>query len=337
MGSSSDFSPAEILKKEFIDTGYIAGVSQLFVSHPHDDHFDESDKMVFETLGNIDIDYVTMPNFENFKDGMGTGRMDEKLDEQFLLEQAENKVSAKEVLNRYKKIYGERKPPLVIFPGPISCGNSRIDCGLFYMRPPEVKTIHESSAQDYANGTSLCLYYRHNSHAIWIPGDITPDVMSKLLIPNDNRVERRYVSLNETHKLCEQSTLYGYDYSQSSNNPNLAELLSDANIKLINVAPHHGLQSCYSEDFFAVAKPIVNIISESSGNNGTVDTRYSTHDKGVYVRSGEDCSQDSGGKRKSLTTRKDGHILMVLGSDGDPVIYHSTEIEKIIHAMNELS
>lgn len=334
MGSSEDFSPAEVIKDEFIDTGYIKGVSQLFVSHPHKDHFQESDVMIGGTIKQESIELITMPNFEDFSEEDSVGRKNEKLDETFLSQQM-----SEDDIKQYKAIYADRKPPLCVVYADDKHDNSvneDIECGLFYMRPPDVKEIHGESVQEYGNGTSLCFYYRHNKHVIWIQGDITPEVMKKMINASSDEIERRFSHLKAAN-LQENDSLYGYNPLRSGDNPYPSSLLSDADMRLINVAPHHGLQSCYSEDFFEVANPIVNIISESHGNNGTVDRRYSNHDKGVYVRSGEDCSQDTGGKRKSLTTRKDGHILMVLGSDGDPVFYHSTAIEQIINAMNELS
>lgn len=334
MGSSEDFSPAEVIKEKIIDTGLIKGVAQLIVSHPHKDHYQESEKMIGEVIKEKAIDLITMPHFEDYSTEDNKGRKDEKLDKEFLSEQM-----SEEDIDQYKTIYGNRKPPLstIYTNGRYDNRvNQDIECGLFYMRPPDVKELHGDSVQHYGNGTSLCFYYRHNKHAIWIQGDITPEVMKKMINASSDEIERRFSHLKAAN-LQENNTSYGYDPIRSSDNPYPSSLLSDSNMKLINVAPHHGLQSCYSDDFFAVAKPIVNIISESSGNNGTVDTRYSNHDKGVYVKSGEDCSQDSGGKRKSLTTRKDGHILMILGGDGDPVFYHSTDIELIINAINKLA
>ena len=328
MGSSEDFSPAKVIKEKFIDTGYIKGVSQLFVSHPHKDHFQESDNMLSGIKAKLGIDLITMPNFKDFKNGEGEGRKDEKLDESFLSQQMKD-----EDLNAYKRIYGDRQPPLVVTSQPVTSAKEDIQSGLFYMRPPDVKGIHGASVQHYGNGTSLCFYYRHNSHAIWLQGDVTPEVMKQMLNASSDELERRFAALAVSDVLS-QCAAYSYSPSESGKNPYPADVLSRSNLKLVNIASHHGLESGYCEEFFDVVTPIVNIISESSTNIGNVDARYSKNAEGIYVHSGKHFFRDNQ-KRYSLTTRQDGHILIVMGKGtSQPIIYHSKDVEEILSAMN---
>lgn len=88
------------------------------------------------------------------------------------------------------------------------------------------------------------------------------------------------------------------------------------------------------KSFFDVVTPVANIISESSTNIGNVDARYSKKADGVYIHRGKYFFRDEQ-KRYSLTTRQDGHILIIMGKGtSQPTIYHSKEVDEILNAMN---
>lgn len=340
MGSSTETKPSKILEDNIME--YISSIKQLIVSHPHKDHYSDSTEMLsmLERTGK-NVELVTLPNFvkrENYKARVNQDGNVEEVKNECLNESLLENMS-EEDKKQYKDIYGERKPPLrAIYPD-AECAklNAELECAIFYVRPPEVEELH-SSAQEYGNGTSICFYYRHNNHVLFLPGDITPAAMKELLIDSD-KTEKRYSSI--------ASKAPGYNpkkvqsaRDKNAKNPNLLSLLTDASLSIINVAPHHGLESCYCEDFFDVVNPLVNIVSEKSGEDGKVDDRYTQKIKhGVFLKSGKHpIVQEQGGKRKRLTTRQDGHLLIVMGQDeAQPVFYHSSEVCDLFEVLDELA
>lgn len=327
MGNDAETEPSQILKDNLF--GHIRAIKQLVVSHPHKDHYSGSSEMM-EMLKaeRMTPALVTMPNFVE-RDASDDEVKDECLNEDLLTSMSDDDKE------RYKSIYGDRTPPLQVMQkdGSMASAQRKFECALFYVRPPEVEELH-SSGQEYANGTSLCYYLRHNNHAIFFAGDITPAAMKELINATD-KTEKRYSCLSPSN-----STEYPESaHDKNAKNPNLADLLSNENISLINVAPHHGLESCYCDEFFQTARPLVNIVSEKSGEDSTVDKRYSTViENGVYVKSGVPATQDRGEKRKMLTTRKDGHILIIMGHESSaPVFYHSKNVSDLFAVLNDLS
>jgi competence protein ComEC len=78
------------------------------------------------------------------------------------------------------------------------------------------------------------------------------------------------------------------------------------------IASHHGHDSGYcSEVFDAMGDPLVNIIS-ARHDDASVSSQYSARAKGVIL---------NGQTRKSLTTRKDGTILIEVTSDSKYEVY----------------
>ena len=100
-------------------------------------------------------------------------------------------------------------------------------------------------------------------------------------------------------------------HEETGSQPTLKELLGRGLTVL--VAPHHGLESCYSKELFAVmrgGKPSLNVLSErrkAHNGDGTTDARYQSE---VGARG---LSVDVNGNRavhRSVSTKNGHHILI---------------------------
>ncbi len=76
------------------------------------------------------------------------------------------------------------------------------------------------------------------------------------------------------------------------------------------VAPHHGRESGYYEEFVDLVHPYITIISDKNGTDTSASQKYTNKSKGYKVHNkltGE--TED----RYCLTTRKDGNIEVIFG------------------------
>lgn len=82
------------------------------------------------------------------------------------------------------------------------------------------------------------------------------------------------------------------------------------------VAPHHGCESGYNEDFVKLVHPYLTIISDTVKGETSVTEKYTSKSKGWQVwKSGEETQIE----RKCLTTRNDGNIQVVFGESDNPL------------------
>jgi hypothetical protein len=143
------------------------------------------------------------------------------------------------------------------------------EINLFYLKPGYCENI-EDLKSGYPNNISLVLFIRAGNKTVLFPGDILKQGMSHL-INNDN--EFKEIIANN-----------GVDYL---------------------VAPHHGLQTSFSEDLFQTIEnnmTRLNIISEkirnqkSNENRSDVDTRYYSSDYSTGDNTlGQNAVKTSGG------------------------------------------
>lgn len=307
LGNSEDFSPVEFITKQILP--HLAkyektnNPGQLIISHPHQDHIQETDK-INEIMQKYHPGLITGPHNKEIE-----GQEDERLD----FSRIENEDN-KDIISEYKKLFNNRTPPLQTLKRE-SCPetNGNVVCGLYYMRPPEVDKIHPDDDHKYGNGVSLCFYLRHNNHSIWISGDVTPEVHEEILT-GEKSIERRFTYFQEAPKETPQDF-----HSKTSSQPTPEELFDNHGLTLL-VAPHHGLESCFCQSLFDLipgGKTSLNIISDKrhvGENDGEVDKRYSDadHSKGMYVNI--DGSQYLS---QSVSTRNGHHMLFILGRDSE--------------------
>lgn len=306
LGSSDDFAPTDFVGKEITPrlTKYSErSLSQLFLSHPHADHIAEVGKITAK--GELDAALITCPNEKCPDEAVDWSR----------LERDDNH----DLLAAYKKTCEKRNPPLqTLNRSLVACWIPNVEYGLYYMRPPLVSKEHEASDQHYGNGLSLVVYLRHGYQSILIPGDLTPEVMKKLL-PADQGIERRYTYLSG-----EPAGTPNDFNSRTSSQPSLKTLLGNRGLTIL-MPPHHGLESCYSAELFNAikgGKPMLNVISEkrhTGENDGAIHPRYQRED------GADGCTVDNEGKKEfdySISTRNNQHILLVLeGTKTTPRVY----------------
>ena len=76
------------------------------------------------------------------------------------------------------------------------------------------------------------------------------------------------------------------------------------------VAPHHGRESGYCEEFVDLVSPRITIISDKSGVDTSASQKYTKKSKGFQVYN---TSTGTNEFRSCLTTRKDGNIDITFG------------------------
>lgn len=82
----------------------------------------------------------------------------------------------------------------------------------------------------------------------------------------------------------------------------------------ILVAPHHGRESGYQDDFVSWVNPALTIISDTKKSNASAVDKYLKKTRGwkVWDRNG------NSSERFCLTTRSDGNIKVTFGESDDP-------------------
>ena len=76
------------------------------------------------------------------------------------------------------------------------------------------------------------------------------------------------------------------------------------------VAPHHGRESGYHEEFVDLVKPDITIISDKSKTDTSASKKYSNKSKGYKVNNKLTEKKED---RYCLATRKDGNIEVIVG------------------------
>ncbi|MFZ5994788.1 MAG: hypothetical protein ACOYU4_07365 [Thermodesulfobacteriota bacterium] len=322
-GSSEDFKPSDFLQKNIIphlDKYKNCRIAQTIISHPHADHI-------------TNISCLTTPDKDKspFYSSLHTCPHD-KTDgsakpEALDWSRIKNPKESDDEINIYKSLYEKRTLPLqtILFDSTRSIPN--LEYGLYYVRPPVVGEIFPDNDQEYANGTSMIVFYRHGYHTLLVPGDINPDTFKHLLDEGDG-LEKRYTVFDRR-----QSTSHPTWHNATGNQSSLKSLLGTHGLSIL-VAPHHGLKSGYSEDLYKAikdGKPGLVVISEKrhiSKSDGAVEPFYQSPDgaKGqkVYIEGKEET-------RNSVSTR-DGHHILILfqGTGGQPDVYLEKDPEVLL-------
>ena len=163
---------------------------------------------------------------------------------------------------------------------------------LYYIKPSECES-NELLKTNYTNIISLVLFIKLGSKTILIPGDLSKEGMQYLI----------------------------------DTNPGLKKELADLGVDYY-IAPHHGLQTSFSEYFFQTIngnKTRLNIISEkvrtenSNENRSDVDSRYYREEYSTGLN-----SLNQRGVKTSM-----GHIVIDLTTD-DAKITQYQDIKDVI-------
>jgi len=139
-------------------------------------------------------------------------------------------------------------------------------------------------------------------------------------------VEKRYTKFES-----KWAEAYSTQHCKTGGQPSLKSLLQQG--LTILVAPHHGLESCYSPTLFEAMKggrPKLVVISERRKTNekdGTTHANYQQQQCSSGLKVEVDGSEDF---RLSLTTKGGHHILAVLGNTGGTRVFADTDPNKLL-------
>lgn len=328
-GSSDDFKPTDFLEKHIIphlDKYKELPIAQRIISHPHADHISNINCLIDEDGNEKDMFKAVLHTCPHHK--INGSAKPEAID----WNRIKNPEGSEDNIEIYKSLYGNGKRSLplqtICYDSLISIPN--LEYGLYYIRPPVVDKIYPNNDQEYGNGISFVVFYRHGHHTILIPGDINPDAL-KHTLDEGKGLEKRYTIFDMT-----QSRLHPQWHVSSNDQPSLKSLLSSHGLSIL-IAPHHGLESGFSKDLYNSIKdkkPGLVVISEKrhlSDTDGKVYSFYQSSDgaKGqkVYIEGKEE-------KRFSVSTRDDHHILILFqGTGGLPLVFLEKEPEKLLNRL----
>ncbi len=301
-GSSEDFQPSEFLKAHIID--HLASykdepLAQRFISHPHADHV-------------TDIACLNKPDAKKspFSAKLHTCPHDkvegaakpEALD----WKRIKNPAGSEENIKIYRSLYEKRELPLqtILFEATWTVPN--LEYGFYYVRPPVIATLFPKDDQEYGNGVSLVVYFRHGFQSILLTGDINPDALKHILDEGEG-AEKRYTRFDRKF-MAERPTWH----KETTNQPSLNWLLGERGLSVL-LAPHHGLESGFSEDLYKAmrdGKPGLVVISEKrhkKESDGSVHAKYQSADGAV----GQNVSiEGETEKRFSVSTQSGHHMLL---------------------------
>lgn len=309
---SSEFSTSKFLLDHLcpkLDAYENRKIAQAVLTHPHHDHISDcgplsDNKMLYPAL-------ITCPNDKDSSDSVDWTRI-------------KNRDGNKSIA-KYKALYDGRKLPLqtIKHTSPYRPALD-LEYGLYYVKPSVCDDLHAGD-NEYGNSLSIVTYFRYGDQSVLLLGDITPEAMEKLLVQSEG-VEKRFTIFSKQAQLDHPRWT-----SETFDQPSLQSRLKAYGLTVL-VAPHHGLESCYSPELYAAmraGKPEIVAISEAYAvgeNQGRIDARYQCADgsSGLTVKLG---GVDT--FRNSVTT-KSNHILIRLTGKGRPRVYCERRIEDLM-------
>lgn len=158
---------------------------------------------------------------------------------------------------------------------------------IHHLTPDTCENDKDLSVCNYPNNISIMARVNYKGKVVLFAGDIMKDGMKKLI----------------------DTTSFG-------------KRLKDIGVTFL-VAPHHGLRSSFSVDFFSAmknGKPALNIISEKptkADSNEIVDDRYG---KEEYASGHKVFIDGKSEQKRKLRTSKVGHVHIRIFEDGNTVV-----------------
>jgi|YelNatPaOPRAMG01_1025707.scaffolds.fasta_scaffold14527_3 beta-lactamase superfamily II metal-dependent hydrolase len=312
-GNSDDFRPSDFIKEQiipFLNEYKQNKISQTIISHPHIDHISNI-SCLFEPDIKSSPFYAALHTCPHDK-------TDSAKPESIDWKRIKNPKGSEDTIKLYRSLYENRQLPLqtICFDSARSIPN--LEYGIYYVRPPVVNEIYPDNDQEYGNGISLVLFYRHGNHTLLIPGDINPKGLNHILDEGEG-LEKRYTIFDRG-----QNSKHPTWHERTENQPSLRSSLKEHGLSVL-IAPHHGLKSGFSKDLYESirgSKPGLVVISEKrhfTDADGEVDPFYQSQDGAigqyVYIEGKKEF-------RYSVSTRSGHHILILFqGTGGQPEVY----------------
>ncbi len=327
MAEGEDFDPAGFIEKKLVphlSRYQKSNIAQALLSHPHSDHIAQCARLGSDYKnGVLSPGLLTCPHDKEPDNGAKTN---EKLN----WERIVNPQGTDDLVEAYKGLYAGRTLPLqtILFASSRTVPN--LDYGIYYVRPPVCETIHENSDQEYGNSTSIMFYFRHGENTILFPGDMTPEGM-KHILSEEKGAEKRYTRFDR--QFTEDHPRW---HTETTDQPALNSLLKKRGLSIL-VAPHHGLESCFSPELYAAmlgGKPRLVVISEkrhTTDQDGKVHQQYQSENGATGLNVEIEGKTEN---RRSLSTINGKHILIVFSGNGSPKVYADRDPEKLLSRIN---
>lgn len=317
--NATDFDVAGFIEKNFVpklDAYKEHKIAQAVLSHPHGDHIAQCDRL----QGKLYPTLLTCPHDKNFKDAT-----DSK--EKVNWGRIKNRKGDDAAVAAYKKLYEGRWPPLQTIEFSAKKTVPNLEYGIYYVQPPKCETLHADD-NAYGNATSIMFYLRHGASSILFPGDMTPDGMQHILGEREG-TQKRYTVFDRQAAVSHPNW-----HTRTFDQRSLKILLRERGLSVL-VAPHHGLESCYSPDLYAAirgGKPQLVVISErrkkmDDDSSGKIHANYSS-EAGASGLDVEVEGERILGKR-TQSTINGHHILIVFEGSGAPRVYAEKDPTKL--------
>ena len=320
MACSDEFKPAEFIKDIFSKklTKYKDfRIAQALLSHPHRDHIQQCDFL--ESGKPLHPQLITCPNDRQPGEEVDWDRI------------SDDREGSAELLQTYRDLFKKRSPPLQTIEYDTNRRlGSELEYGLYYLRPPICDRLHNDDDNEYGNATSVMLYLRYGQNTILFPGDMTPEGMERIL-DDGNGVEKRY-TIFEPSFVRDHPTWH----METSDQPGLGTLLEESGLSIL-IAPHHGLESCFSQklyDTISGGKPQLVVISEkrhTRPQDGTIHAKYQRADGASGLNVWIDGERQ---KRYSVSTANGHHVLIVFNGTGVPKVYLEKNTDDLLEIVD---
>lgn len=316
MGGGEFVDPSQFIKENFLEhlTPYESSgdkkIAQAVLSHPHEDHIKQCKELSKDNP--LEPGLITCPHDKDCKDGRPSN---EKLNWERI--EHEDKSNS-DLLDEYRSVYEKRSVPLQTIKYNEGLVVPNLEYGIYYVRPPVCdEELHKSDNNKYGNSTSIITYLRHGEHSILFPGDITPEAMEHIL-EEKKGLEKRFTCFES------KATNENPEWNEKTlDQPKLKNRLKEFGLTIL-VAPHHGLESCYSEELYGSMrdeKPDLVVISErrkKGDGDGSVDSRYQSESGSKSLKVTIDGKV---GRRRSLSTVNGHNILIKFSGSGAPKVF----------------
>lgn len=316
LSTSSEFSPGDFIEKNFLpylNTFEKRSIAQAVLSHPHTDHISDCERL---GAGKLYAHYVTCPN-------------DKVAGEEFNWDRVNN-IDGTKSLDKYRQLLVGRNPPLRSLEHMSKFTTvPPFEYGLYYLAPPLCDKLHPSDDNEYGNATSIVVYLRYGNNSVLLPGDITPEAMNAVL-EELKGTQKRFTVFSQAAQAEHPDWIL-----KTCDQPSLKSLLAKYGLSIL-VAPHHGLESCYSDELHRAmkdGKPQLVVISEKSKqgkNEGSIHSNYQCEQgaSGLNVTVGGIVEK----QRRSVTTRE-GHVLIRFNGSSVPRVYIEKVAEDLLKYM----
>ena len=322
MARGEDFVPSEFILKYLcphLETYKKNKIAQAILSHPHHDHI--SDCAALSEISGLYPTLITCPN-----DNVPS--TSDLLYDPVAWNRIKNRDGNKSI-EKYKKLYEGRTLPLQTIEHVSKYRMTLpLEYGIYYLSPKTCNELH-SDDNEYGNSLSIMTYFRYGSQSILFPGDITPEAMERVLAESLG-VEKRFTVFSRSEQ--EQHPRW---ITETFDQPSLKGRLKEFGLSVL-VAPHHGLESCYSSELYSSirgGKPEVVVVSEMYSipdGQGKTHHYYQSENGASGLNVNTSGSTDF---RRSVST-KSNHILIRMNGNGKPKIFCEKEIENLMKWAN---